>query len=140
MLKSKGQAAATEEEPDRLLGSAGRSCLRLANQQGLKSIAFPAVSCGVFKFPGDRAANVGSQMQSCMCFRKQAQARAAPSCLSALARPVCYGLVMQVAMSVAREEAGQLEAIHWVLYDDKAPRTWRQAAEDLLGERGKGKM
>lgn len=41
-----------------LLAAAYRSCLRLANQQGLQSLAFPAISCGVFGYPLDEAAEL----------------------------------------------------------------------------------
>lgn len=43
---------------DRLLESAYRSSLQLAQQQGVKSIAFPAISTGVYGFPPDRAARI----------------------------------------------------------------------------------
>ncbi len=44
-----------EEE---LLASCYETALDLAKQQGLSSIAFPAISCGVYRFPADRAAEV----------------------------------------------------------------------------------
>ncbi|MDD9966239.1 MAG: O-acetyl-ADP-ribose deacetylase, partial [Myxococcales bacterium] len=43
---------------DALLASAYQACLRLAGEYELSSIAFPAVSCGVFGYPSDRAARV----------------------------------------------------------------------------------
>lgn len=33
-----------------------RSCLQLANAEGLATVAFPAISCGVYAFPYPRAA------------------------------------------------------------------------------------
>jgi hypothetical protein len=33
-----------------------RSCLQLANREGLATVAFPAISCGVYAFPYPRAA------------------------------------------------------------------------------------
>lgn len=44
-------------EPD-LLAAAHRNCLRLAQEQGLRTIAFPALSCGIFGYPPELAARV----------------------------------------------------------------------------------
>ncbi|KAK9789754.1 hypothetical protein WJX73_010191 [Symbiochloris irregularis] len=46
------------EEAADLLGSAYRNSLKLANENGCKSIAFPAISCGVFGYPYKDAAEV----------------------------------------------------------------------------------
>ena len=43
---------------DALLASCYRTALSLAEAQGLRSIAFPAISCGVYAFPVDRAAAI----------------------------------------------------------------------------------
>ena len=39
-----------------LLASCYRNSILLAEQQGLKSIAFPAISCGIYGYPVDQAA------------------------------------------------------------------------------------
>ena len=39
-----------------LLASAYRSCLRLATELGLQSMAFPAISCGIYGYPLDDGA------------------------------------------------------------------------------------
>ena len=44
-----------------LLASCYRSCLELANQNGLRSVAFCCISTGVFRFPPDRAAGIAVQ-------------------------------------------------------------------------------
>ena len=41
-----------------LLGSAYRSSLALARQYGLRTIAFPAISTGVYDYPAEQAAEV----------------------------------------------------------------------------------
>jgi O-acetyl-ADP-ribose deacetylase (regulator of RNase III) len=47
-----------EGDEDRRLSSAVRSALALADRNGLRSIALPAISTGNFGFPMDRAARV----------------------------------------------------------------------------------
>ncbi len=41
-----------------LLAAAYRSSLELAVEHGLKSIAFPAISCGAYRYPLDQAAEI----------------------------------------------------------------------------------
>ena len=43
---------------DALLASCYRESLRLAHENGLKSIAFPAISTGAYRFPLERAARI----------------------------------------------------------------------------------
>lgn len=44
-------------EPE-LLASCYQKCMELANQHQITSIAFPAISCGVYGFPIDQAAKI----------------------------------------------------------------------------------
>jgi O-acetyl-ADP-ribose deacetylase (regulator of RNase III) len=44
-------------EPE-LLASCYRRCFAIAREQGFASLAFPAISCGVYRFPPDRAAAI----------------------------------------------------------------------------------
>ena len=44
-------------EPE-LLASCYRSSLQLAVEQGVRSIAFPAISCGIFGYPVEQAAQI----------------------------------------------------------------------------------
>jgi O-acetyl-ADP-ribose deacetylase len=45
---------------DDLLGSCYRASLELAQQHGVRSIAFPAIGCGAYRFPIDRAAKIAT--------------------------------------------------------------------------------
>lgn len=47
-----------EGDEDRKLASAVRSALSLAEEKGFRSIAFPAISSGIFGFPKDRCARI----------------------------------------------------------------------------------
>ncbi|UWZ82106.1 O-acetyl-ADP-ribose deacetylase [Occallatibacter riparius] len=46
---------------DDLLASCYRRCLELARELNVKSIAFPAISTGIYGFPSDRAAKIAIQ-------------------------------------------------------------------------------
>ena len=43
---------------DQLLENCYQNSLQLANEKGLKSVAFPAISTGVYRFPIDRACRI----------------------------------------------------------------------------------
>ena len=46
------------EQMRMLLRSAYESSLKLASSKGYKSIAFPAISCGVYRYPWEEAASI----------------------------------------------------------------------------------
>jgi len=46
---------------DALLASCYRRCLELAHQHGVHSIAFPAISTGIYGFPSQPAAEIAVQ-------------------------------------------------------------------------------
>lgn len=49
------------DEHEKILASCYRSCLELAKEKGLKSIAFCCISTGVFMFPNERAAEIATE-------------------------------------------------------------------------------
>ena len=59
-----------DPEPEALLASAYRSALDLAVVNGCRSLAFPAISCGVYGYPLDQAASIALEN----CSRSQYRA------------------------------------------------------------------
>ncbi len=53
-----GPVYGKDEPADRLLADCYRNALRLADEGGLKSIAFPAISTGAFGYPQEPAASI----------------------------------------------------------------------------------
>lgn len=53
-----GPVYGADEPSDQLLADCYRNALRLADQQGLESIAFPAISTGAFGFPLEAATRI----------------------------------------------------------------------------------
>jgi len=47
-----------QRNEEALLASCYRSSLNLANENGIRSIAFPAISCGVYRFPIPQACRI----------------------------------------------------------------------------------
>jgi len=47
-----------KKDEDRLLADCYRNCLKLAQENRIRSIAFPSISTGVYGFPVDRASRI----------------------------------------------------------------------------------
>ena len=47
-----------EDREEELLGNCYRACFALARTHGIRSIAFPAISTGAYRFPLDRATRI----------------------------------------------------------------------------------
>jgi O-acetyl-ADP-ribose deacetylase (regulator of RNase III) len=58
VIHTVGPVYARHPDPAGALGSAWASSLALARQHGLRSVAFPAISCGVYGYPAEEAAAV----------------------------------------------------------------------------------
>ena len=58
VIHAVGPRTGVDRPEDDLLAGATRHSLRLADENGLKSVAFPAVSTGVFGYPIERCATV----------------------------------------------------------------------------------
>jgi O-acetyl-ADP-ribose deacetylase (regulator of RNase III) len=49
---------------DELLASCYRTALAIARDHALRSVAFPAISCGAYAFPAQRAADIAMRVVS----------------------------------------------------------------------------
>jgi O-acetyl-ADP-ribose deacetylase (regulator of RNase III) len=56
-----GPVYGRDNPSDELLASCYRNALKLADQNGLKSVAFPAISTGAFGYPAEEAAKVAME-------------------------------------------------------------------------------
>ena len=50
-----------KQEKEKLLSNCYRNCLELAVANGLKSVAFPNISTGIYRFPKEKAAAIAIQ-------------------------------------------------------------------------------
>jgi O-acetyl-ADP-ribose deacetylase len=55
IIHTVGPVYGLDPEPERILADCYRNSLRLAIEEGLRTIAFPAISCGSYRFPVARA-------------------------------------------------------------------------------------
>lgn len=83
-----------EEDPASVLSSAYKSSLEVAKENHIKYVAFPAISCGVYGYPVEEAA--------------------------------------EVALLTLQNHAGDLEEVHFVLFNLDAWKTWLEKAAELL--------
>lgn len=58
VIHTVGPVYARHPDPPAALASAYRACLELAREHGILSIAFPAISCGVYGYPAEEAARI----------------------------------------------------------------------------------
>ncbi|GAA3293323.1 O-acetyl-ADP-ribose deacetylase [Streptomyces cinereospinus] len=58
VIHTVGPVHSAQEDRSALLASCYRQCLRVADELGARSVAFPAVSAGVFGWPVDDAARI----------------------------------------------------------------------------------
>jgi O-acetyl-ADP-ribose deacetylase (regulator of RNase III) len=58
VIHTVGPVYAAADDPAALLASCHREALRVADDIGARSLAFPAISCGVYGYPVDEAAPI----------------------------------------------------------------------------------
>lgn len=61
VIHSVGPVYSSERDPASLLSEAYKNSVSLAIENELKYVAFPAISCGVYGYPYDEAAEVSIQ-------------------------------------------------------------------------------
>lgn len=83
---------------DDLLASCYRNCLALAAEHGIRTIAFPAISTGVYRFPRERAAGIAVRETREFLAKKGSVEKVIFVCFDAAAR-ACY----DAALAAGRE-------------------------------------
>jgi O-acetyl-ADP-ribose deacetylase len=68
-----------------LLASCYRSCFALVERHGIKTVAFPAISTGVYGFPLDRAAQIAVRETKTFLERNQSVEKVILVCFGAIA-------------------------------------------------------
>jgi O-acetyl-ADP-ribose deacetylase (regulator of RNase III) len=58
IIHTAGPVFSGSERDRQLLRACHRSCLAMADELGARSLAFPAISCGIYGYPPDQAAQV----------------------------------------------------------------------------------
>ena len=103
---------------EKLLESCHRECLQLALENGIQSIAFPAISTGTFRYPLDKAAPVA--LNAVIEFVEQAQQRGDSGAETHSVFPVSRGGVCLLCKSTF------ISRIPFVL------RSWRKSLKSSL--------
>ncbi len=68
---------------DELLASCYRSCFALVEKHGIKTVAFPAISTGVYAFPMERAARIAARETKLFLERNQSVEKVILVCFGA---------------------------------------------------------
>ncbi|OGG57234.1 MAG: O-acetyl-ADP-ribose deacetylase [Candidatus Handelsmanbacteria bacterium RIFCSPLOWO2_12_FULL_64_10] len=69
-----------QNREDELLASCYRSCFRVVEERGLQTVAFPAISTGVYGFPLDRATRIALRETKAFLSRNTSVERVAFVC------------------------------------------------------------
>jgi O-acetyl-ADP-ribose deacetylase (regulator of RNase III) len=115
----------------------------LANERGFKSVAFPAISCGVFAFPLPAAARVAMQVTlkisrapararalSLSAKKEWASARAHIQTCSDAQLRLCFAHRTYSQKKATEEEAGRLELVEFVLFSSETYAAFAAAARE----------
>ncbi|MEZ5854953.1 MAG: O-acetyl-ADP-ribose deacetylase [Hyphomicrobiaceae bacterium] len=88
-----------DQGEDGLLASAYMSSLQLAGDQGLRSIAFPAISTGVYGFPAERAARLAVRTVATFLREPSSVARVVLACFDDASRQRHETALRQIEMN-----------------------------------------
>ncbi len=82
---------------DELLASCYRSCFLLAEQRGIRTIAFPSISTGAYGFPMDRASRIAAGEAKKFLEENGSMEKVLLVCFGRAAREICARAMQEVA-------------------------------------------
>jgi O-acetyl-ADP-ribose deacetylase (regulator of RNase III) len=81
---------------DELLASCYRSCFALVEQHGIMTVAFPAISAGIYGFPMERAARIAARESKYFLERKQSVEKVVLVCFGASALEIYEAALREI--------------------------------------------
>jgi len=84
---------------DNLLASCYRSCFALAEQHGIRTVAFPSISTGAYGFPMDRAARIALRETRRFLERNRTVEQVALVCFGAGALAIHHAALAEVGIA-----------------------------------------
>ncbi len=69
VIHTVGPRYGIDKDPERLLAMAYENSLKIAKELGLRSIAFPAISCGAYGYPMEDAAKIALSVCMKPCYK-----------------------------------------------------------------------
>jgi O-acetyl-ADP-ribose deacetylase (regulator of RNase III) len=82
---------------DELLASCYRSCFALAIEHGIRSIAFPSISTGAYRFPMERAARIAVRETKDFLEKHESIEKVLLVCFGAAARQIHQSALEEIA-------------------------------------------
>ncbi|XP_055811054.1 uncharacterized protein LOC129880851 isoform X2 [Solanum dulcamara] len=116
--------------PKASLTNAYRNSLRVAKENNVQYIAFPAISCGVFGYPYGEAATVA--ISTVKEFGSDLKEHHLGDDLCTIRPACCRGFLQRICCFSPSTQSTILKQVHFVLFSDEIYDAWVTAANEQL--------